>query len=141
MAVVLAFAVFGCSSIAETFIDKPKIALASIALQDVTLIGATVQIGVEVDNPNSFSLRIHSIQYNLELGGRAISKGKIESLAEVAAKSKTVVMVPVPVKFADLFASVSEFFAKNTSRYRLQGEAKVGLLTLPFDETGELKLR
>jgi LEA14-like dessication related protein len=141
----LLIAAFGCStscsSVAEKLIEKPKVALSSVALKDVTSNGAVVVFGVEVDNPNAFALRLDALRYDLEVGGKAIGSGKIDQPAEVAGHSKGVVHVPVPVKFQDLFNSFSELMSKTTSDYRVRGEAQFGLLSIPFDEKGELKLR
>ena len=97
--------------------------------------------GVGVENPNAFALRLDALKYDLEIGGKAIGSGKIEQPAEVAARSKGVVDVPVPVKFADLFSSIQDLMTKTTSDYRVRGEAQFGLVTIPFDEKGQLKLR
>lgn len=145
MSILMLAAAFGCSSacssVAERLIEKPKIALSSVALKDVTANGAVVVFGVEVDNPNSFTLRLDALRYDLEIGGKAIGSGKIDQPAEVAGHSKGVVPVPVPIKFQDIFSSFSELMSKTTSDYRVRGEAQFGLLSIPFDEKGELKLR
>ncbi|MES2962241.1 MAG: LEA type 2 family protein [Bdellovibrionota bacterium] len=130
-----------CASVAERLVEKPKIALSRVALQDVTPNTATVVFGVEVDNPNGFALKLDALRYELEIGGKAIGSGRIDKPAEVAAHSKGVVDVPVPVKFADLFSSFSDLMNKTTSDYRVRGEASFGLLSIPFDEKGEIKLR
>ncbi|MEK7356853.1 MAG: LEA type 2 family protein [Bdellovibrionota bacterium] len=142
---LLVFAAAGCSSscssVAESIVQKPKVALSGIALKDVTSNGATVVFGVEVDNPNSFALVLDALRYDLEIGGKAIGSGRIPEAARVAGNAKGIVDVPVPVKFADLFSSISELMSKTTSDYRVRGEAQFGLITVPFDEKGEIKLR
>ena len=139
--VFAALVVLGCKSIAEKIVEKPKVALSSLALKDVGPNGATLVFGVEVENPNPFALKLDALHYDLELGGRAIGSGQIEKPSEVAAHAKGVVDVPVPVKFADLFSSLSEFLTKTTTRYRVKGEASFGMLVVPFDEKGDLKLK
>jgi LEA14-like dessication related protein len=141
MMVAIAGCSSSCSSVAEKLVEKPKVALSSIALRDVSTNGATVVFGVEVDNPNAFSLRLDALRYDLEVGGKQIGSGRIEKPAEVAGRSKGIVDVPVPVKFQDLYSSVSELMSKTVSDYRVRGEAQFGLITIPFDEKGELKLR
>lgn len=130
-----------CSSVAERIVEKPKVALARIGLKDMTSSGATVVFGVEVDNPNPFALKLDALRYDLEIGGKAIGSGKLDQPAEVAANTKGIVDVPVPVKFDALFNSISELMSKTTSDYRVRGEAQFGLFSIPFDEKGELKLR
>ena len=138
-AFALALVVSGCSFIAKKVIEKPKVDLASVNLRDAHATGATVVFGVKVENPNSFALRVDSLKYDVEIGGKAFSSGKLEKPAEVGGKGTAVIDVPVPVRYADVFASLLEFVQKGTSSYRVKGTAAFGVLEIPFDEKGDLK--
>ncbi len=136
-----AFALASCSTIAEKIIQEPKVALQGVKLHDMTVSGGTLLIGVEVENPNPFALRLDGLTYELEVGGKPLSKGELKDTASVGAKSKAVVEIPVPVKFQDLYASAMDLVTKKSSAYHVKGEARFGLITLPFDRIGEMKLR
>lgn len=130
-----------CSSLARQLIQEPKIELSRVGIKDVGVNGATILIGVQVENPNPFVLRIDALKYDLEIGGKLLSSGEIPDAIQVAGKTTSVVDIPVAVKFQDLFSSMMDFFQKSATSYRVKGEARSGLLTVPFDKTGEMKLK
>lgn len=140
-ALVLTLALaLGCSSLGRKLIETPKVELAKVDVRDTKADGATVVFGVRVENPNAFALKVDSLRYDVEIGGKNFSSGKIDKPAEVAAKDKTIVELPVAVRYADVFSSLLDLVKKGTSTYRLKGDASFGLLTVPFDEKGEFKL-
>jgi len=139
---VFAFAAgSGCSSIAKSVIQEPKVTLAHVSVQKVDLSGATIGVGVAVENPNPFALRLDSLKYKLEVGGKPIIESELTETTEVRGHETQVIEIPVPVKFQDLYSSVVDFMQKTKSNYHVTGEARLGLLKIPFDHTGDLKLR
>lgn len=136
-----AVAIVDCSSFAKQLIKEPKVELARVGLKDVGLNGATILIGVQVENPNPFDLKIDALKYDLELGGKLLSSGEIPNALKVSGRSTEIVDISVPVKFQDLFSSVMDFLQKSSTTYHVKGEARSGLLKVPFDKTGEVKLK
>jgi LEA14-like dessication related protein len=140
-AVFVAIASFvACSTLGKAVLEKPKIELDHVALKDANASGAIVLFGIKVDNPNPFAIKVDTLKYDVEIGGKHFSSGEIEHPAEVPAKDKATVMIPVPIKYHDVFSSLIDLISKNTSTYRIKGEASFGLLNIPFDEKGEFKL-
>jgi LEA14-like dessication related protein len=134
-------AVSSCSSIASKVIEKPTVRLASVGIKDANPQGVTVVFGVEVDNPNSFALKIDALRYAAEIGGRPFSSGALTDLKEVPGKGKAVVDLDVAVKYSDLFTSVLDFVSNGTTKYHVKGDASFGILTIPFEQSGDLKLK
>ncbi|HVK60642.1 MAG TPA: LEA type 2 family protein [Bdellovibrionales bacterium] len=133
-------AAIGCSSIAQKIVKEPKVSLAGVNLKDVNSQGGTVVANIQVENPNAFALKVDAVTYDVEIGGKHLSRGELEAPASVKGNGKTIVPIPVPVKFSDLFASAMDFIQKKTTKYRVKGEAKFGVITIPFDNTGDLNL-
>lgn len=131
----------GCTSIAQQIIKEPKVAFANIGIQNIGVNGATIMVGISVENPNAFALAVDALKYDLEIGGKALSAGQIPEAISVGGGEKKIIEIPVPVKFQDLFSSVFDFMQKTSSNYRVKGEARFGFLTIPFDKTGDLKLK
>ena len=138
--VLAAAGLTACAVLARTFITKPKVELKSVVVAETTDTGLTLLLGVEIDNPNSFALKVDRLRYEVELGGRSFTTGTLENAAEVPGKSKAEVKIPVKVKFADMLATALDLWTKRTSSYRVKGGATVGFFELPFDESGEIKL-
>lgn len=139
--VVLAAIIVGCASFIHAIVKEPKISFASVSIRDAKAEGATAVIALNVENPNGVALTVDRLQYALELGGRPIASNEVEKVATVAAHTTSIVEVPVPFRYDQVFASVLDLIAKGSASYKVTGAARVGLFTLPFDHTGDLKLR
>lgn len=129
----------GCSSFSK-MIEKPKVTLDNLKVQDPTLTGATLVFGLMVDNPNAVALQVDELIYDLEISGRALSSGRLAEGAKVPAREKAIVEIPVAVKYSDLFESVIGLLKNQSSPYRIKGSARIGPFSIPFDKTGEVKL-
>lgn len=131
----------GCSSFNKfKNMEKPKAKLESVDVKNVDIKGAKMLFNVEVENPNDFALKVDSVKYEVEIGGRKMSTEAITTPSEVAAKSKAIVPLPLTLQFADVFSSIGDFLRNEKTTYRLKGSARVGIFSLPFDETGEFQL-
>lgn len=131
----------GCSSLIQSLVTEPKITFHSVSVRDAKQDGATAVIALNVENPNGISLTIDRLKYVLELGGRAVANAEIEKVATVAAHATSKVEVPAPFRYDQVFASVLDLISKGSAAYKVTGEARIGLFNLPFDHTGDLKLR
>ncbi len=130
-----------CASISRQILSEPKVTFSSVGIRDFNQDGATILFGILVENPNPLALYVDTLKYDVEIGGKLISSSHIEKAASVPAHGKAVVELPVPVKFSDLFQSLSDLFGNGTTSYHLKGEAKVAVFTLPFDQSGKIKIR
>lgn len=131
----------GCSSMMQTLLKEPKISFASVGVRDVQTDGATLVIGLNVENPNGISVTVDRLKYALELGGKPIATSEIEKVATIAPHATTKVDVPVPFQYNQVFSSLLDLIGKGTAAYKVTGEVAVGIFTLPFNHTGDVKLR
>jgi LEA14-like dessication related protein len=120
--------------------QKPIAKLESVDVEKVDTKGAQLMFSLEVENPNDFALRVDSVKYQIEIGGKMMSTESINTPTEVAGKSTSIVRLPLTVQFADIFTSIGDFLRNEKTTYRLKGNARVGIFSLPFDESGEFKL-
>lgn len=135
-------ALAGCSTIDKyRNMKKPTVKLDTIEVKDAGIKSANLLFGVAVDNPNDFPLRVDSVKYDVEIGGRHVTTEAIDTPTEVAANAKSVVQLPLTVQFADIFSSIGDFLRNDMTAYRIKGAARIGVLTLPFDESGEFRLK
>lgn len=102
----------GCAS-AEKWLgglDKPAAKIVSADLQNLSLDGATVLLGVEVSNPYQAPLPLTSLDYVLGSGGRQIVAGAFDGgelgASTIPARGSKVLSVPAGVKFADLLGAL-----------------------------------
>jgi len=130
----------GCSSLGRAVLTEPQVSLAAVGLKDVTAVGATIVFSVRVENPNPYALKVRTVRYEVQLNEKPLSKGNINQPQEVPGKSQSVVDIPVPVLYHDLFVQLVELLAKKKSKYYIKGDADFGMLTVPFESRGELNL-
>ncbi len=133
--------VAGCASMVAAVLEAPKVHPHSVRVKDSTGDGAVAVIALSVENPNGVDLTVDRLDYVLSIGGRAISSAQIQDPANIKARATTVVEIPVPFKYSEVFVSVLDLLRTGTAVYKVTGEAKIGIFTLPFDQSGDLKLR
>ncbi len=138
---LLVIAAVGCASFLSAIVKEPKLSFASVSVRDAKQDGATAIIALNVENPNGVEITIDRLQYALEMGGRAIAANEIEKIATIAAHKTTIVEIPVPFKYDQVFASILDLLSKGTANYKVKGVARIGLFNLPFDHVGDVKLR
>lgn len=127
----------GCGLLGRKKIKEPDVELQSVDVVGATVGGANVNFNFLVKNPNAFALKVDGGEYKLESEDRLLADGKVGKGLEVAGNSQAVLTLPAVVRFQDLFRSVSSFLSKGTAPYRLHGRARLGIISLPFDEKGD----
>ncbi len=130
----------GCTSW-KIFLTEPKANLEYVNLAQVSDGGVTLLFGVGVENPNSFSMTVKNVNYELEMNSRPFAKGEVSNPVTIPAKGKGVVEIPVPLRFTDLLSSLASFLQSGKTPYLLKGSAQVGPFTIPFKKQDEIKLR
>lgn len=131
----------GCASLIEAVVSQPKVSFSSIGIRDAKPDGATAVIILNVENPNGVSLTVDRLRYTLEMGGRQIASTESKDVATIAAHATTKVEIPVPFRYDQVFASVLDLISKGSASYKVTGNASIGIFNLPFDHSGDLKLR
>lgn len=135
------------------FYENPTVRIAGVRVTGVGLTGATAEIGLEVDNPNGFSLTTTGVSYRLafqdgevepdrESGWRTIAEGESEEVVTVPGEETSRVTLSVPFRYEDVGRAVESFLQRGELRYRLTGalrvDGPVGGVRVPFDETGDV---
>lgn len=135
------FTMSGCSSLVEAVLEKPKVQFHSVQVRDAVADGATAVIALDVENPNGVSLTVDRMTYALELGGKPVAQAEVKEFATLKAREISRVEIPVPFKYGAIFSSVLDLLRNGTAAYKVTGEARIGIFTLPFEHVGDVKLR
>ncbi len=130
----------GCSSLGRAVLAPPQASLVAVGLKEITAVGATVVFSVRVENPNAYALKVNAVRYEVLLNDQELSRGRIDQPQEVPGKGQSVIDIPVPVLYRDLFARLTDLLAKKASRYYIKGDADFGVVTVPFESRGELTI-
>lgn len=135
----MCLALSGCSLLGKKKIIEPKLKLENVRLASANFEGAQLIFEVLVENPNAFPLELDQVKYDLEFAGDPVGTGQVDKGLRVEKNATTVISLPVQVQLKNLLKSVGSLLGKGTTPYRLSGKAKLGLISLPFDETGDLR--
>jgi LEA14-like dessication related protein len=130
----------GCAAFTKAVLREPTVALKAVNVRDINASGATLLFGVEVENPNPVDLKVDALRYDIDVGGKALSSGRLEHPATVPAHGKALVEIPAPIKYSDVFNSLVGFIRAGGSTYRIKGEADFAVFTIPFEREGTFKL-
>lgn len=131
----------GCAGLIQSVVKAPKVSFYGVTVRDAGAEGATAVIALNVENPNGVSLTVDRLKYKLEMAGRNVAEAEIQKVATLAAHSTSKVEIPVPFRYDQVFASVLDLLSKGSAAYKVTGTASIGLFNLPFDHSGDMKLR
>jgi LEA14-like dessication related protein len=149
-------------------VKEPRVALAEVAVQALTLSGATIRVELDVENPNGFGLDAKALEYTLffqtgpasdtpgggvdagvdAAGGgdswRTLASGRTVEAVSLPSNQTVRVPVAIPFRFRDLEDAAASLLRDGTLRYRFEGAftvgSPVGDIRVPFDRTGLLDL-
>ncbi|MEW7984340.1 MAG: LEA type 2 family protein [Candidatus Thiodiazotropha sp.] len=127
----------------------PDFSIRSLAVKRLTLNEAEVLLQLGVENPNSFSLVLQQLDYNLKLNGAAIGKGLIRQPVDIAQGGSGVVSIPLTIDLAEagkgLYAAL---LGLSDMRYELNGSILASgprelleSFKIPLEKQGHIQLK
>ncbi len=127
------------------FLEKPTFNLKEVAVTRISLLDVRFLFGVEVQNPNTFDLKLRSLGYTVYFNDEEIGKGSIDQDVLIAQSAATLVQLPLQANFKILGNPLKEILAGKDLRYKIEGaaivKAKWGTATIPFSKNGEIKIK
>lgn len=122
---------------------KPTLSVKGANVAAADFDGATIDVDVEIDNPNSFPIAADEVSFTASLEDKRAATGSLKKRITVESKSKARVKVPVRLRYADVSAAVDAAAGRDHWRYGVTGEVALNpidkvSLRLPFTKSGEL---
>lgn len=138
---LLSFFMTSCAGIMKQMIEEPKVKLERIFLKDANFSSTTMVFVLAVENPNKVDIKVDEVKYRVFLNGKDFAEARTDEVIQVAAGSKSNIELPLPVAYNKLWSGITELaFAKTTS-YKIEGDAKIALFSIPFSKEGKFDLR
>jgi LEA14-like dessication related protein len=132
-------------SCASWFFEKPTFALKEVAVTSISLREINLLFGIEVQNPNSFDLKLRALEYKAYLDDREVGNGRLEKEVLIAKSSSTLVQSPLQTDFQSLSNPLGLVLSGKDLRYKIEGaaviKARLGTTTIPFSKSGEINIR
>ena len=83
--VMMVWCLSACASFSP--IDKPDVAITSLALGPNTGMQQQLKIGLRLDNPNNFALNLGALRYSINLAGNDVATGRAQHRYAAAAQN------------------------------------------------------
>ncbi len=126
-----------CSSL-KKIVEPPKVKLEDVKVNKMAISGIELDIVLEVLNPNNIDFDVKNLTYSLDVNDKQVTSGKLKEKVLVKGKEKTLVSVPLTLKYTDILSSALMLLKQEGMPYRVKGSAEIGPFTIPFDDTGTL---
>lgn len=139
-AAVALTAVGGCSSMGKQSFAQPQVTLKDVKLTGVGLTGGSLDVMLNVYNPNRFRLDASRLTYKVMMDTVSFATGSIDQAMTVQARDSTTVRIPVNFSYNGLGAAGRQIMNTGSVNYRVLGDLVVatvlGNFTVPYDRTG-----
>ena len=97
------------------FIEKPTFNLKEVAITRFSLLEVQFLFGVEVQNPNTFDLKLRALDYTVYFNDQEVGKGRMDQEVLIAKSAATLVQVPLQADFKSLGNPLKEILAGKRS--------------------------
>ncbi|MBT2989482.1 MAG: LEA type 2 family protein [Candidatus Thiodiazotropha sp. (ex Ctena orbiculata)] len=127
----------------------PAFSVRSLGVKRLSLEEAELELQLEIDNPNRFSLLLQQLDYHFKLNGIAIANGLIEQPLTIEQDGVGMVAIPLSVNLRRAGMGLySALLNRSGLNYELNGSldattsnALLKRLQIPLDKQGSIKLR
>ena len=122
----------GCANLKQMAeAQKPKAVVAGVSVASLSLQDITLNTRVKLDNPNPFELKAAGLTLDLSVaGGHLATVSQPDSSLTLPASGSKEMVLPVTLKFADLYRAVSGLKDKNEVPYGLKGSIRFAVPVL-----------
>lgn len=138
---VFACTLAACTSLTEKLLKDPEVKVTDVQVTDISSKDLSLDLKLNINNPNPLKLKVGKITYGLNLEGDTVTEGEYTQGIVVPSNGMVDVVVPLKFKYNALQSLVSNLLNKKTTKdYVFKGSVDLGLISIPFEEKGQLKL-
>ena len=134
----------GCASIGKQMLKEPVVTLKDVKLVGFGLTGGTLDVYLNVYNPNEFRLDGSRLTYQVFADSVAVGSGTLDQQFTVQDGDSTTIRLPLTFTYAGLGAAARQMQNQGSVNYRVKGEIEVatpiGRFTRPYDQNGRFTL-
>jgi LEA14-like dessication related protein len=117
----------GCAPLQRALrLEEPTIRLQEVRITGIGLTGGTLDLALDVFNPNDFRLRTIRLELGIDLEQVHFGDALLETAVELPAQQHSLVTVPVRFEWAGLGAGARALLTQQAIRYGLTGAATLG---------------
>jgi LEA14-like dessication related protein len=118
LAALLAVFFTGCKPINSLIVD-PKVSFKSVEIVNIGLSGVNLVAFVDVENPNSFSIPMPKVDWELFINKTPFINGTVEDSQTIKSRGKATLSVPISVSYDRLFNTFASLLGAKEVPYDL----------------------
>ncbi len=130
----------GCATLGRGGFQNPIVNLSDVQVKGLGLNGGSLDIVLNVYNPNHFDLDATRMTYKLYVDTIPFGTGAYDSHFSVPSGDSTAVHLPLSFAWSGVGHAAQELMNTGSVNYRVTGDltvgSSVGEFTLPYDKTG-----
>ena len=124
---------------------RPEVDVTDVKVLGTTLTGADLLFEFRVDNPNAVALVLDAIGYRLRLNDQPLLDGRRDQATRIAANGRSVVELPVTIRYEDVYRVIRSFQDRSRPDYALDADFRfdvpiLGAVNVPVTKRGEIPL-
>lgn len=131
----------GCATLGRQVFEQPVVTFKDVNVRGIGLQGGTLDVLLNVYNPNRFRLDATRLTYRLLVDSTSLGTGALDQRFVVQGGDSATVRLPVQFTFSGLGAAGRQLLRSGAVNYRVLGDVTVstpvGNFTRPFDRTGQ----
>ncbi len=134
----------GCRTVARQMLEEPVVTLRDVKLVGIGATGGTLDIYLDIFNPNEFRLDGSRLTYQVFADSVNVGGGTLDQRFTVQNNDTTQIRLPLTFTYAGLGAAARQMQNQGSVNYRVRGEIEVatpiGTFTRPYDQAGRFTL-
>ncbi|MCL5097233.1 MAG: LEA type 2 family protein, partial [Candidatus Omnitrophica bacterium] len=105
----------------------PVVKVAGLKRRALSLTGADLELAIQVENPNAFTLMLNQFAYNFQVNSRSWATGTNTQPQRIDSKQTSEIRVPIKLNFLEMgMAAYQLLSSKAPLEYRLDGQFDFG---------------
>lgn len=118
----------------------PKIDISSFDVVSASTQGIKFRVDTEAQNKNDFDIPVDKFEFDVKIGGRNVLNNKVLRNKKLKADKKTIVPLEFTVGLAALGLTAAELASNPRLNWEVKTKMESGILKLPFDQRGSVRL-
>jgi LEA14-like dessication related protein len=132
--------VVGCSTLGKAAFRQPVVSLQDVKVTGVGLTGGSLDVVLNVENPNDFRLDATQMRYSVLVDTVPFANGTTAQAFTVEGKRSQQVHIPINFTYAGVGQAGRQLMNTGSVNYTVRGDVTVGSpignFTVPFTQTG-----
>ena len=129
-----------CSTLGRQAFREPVVTLQDVKVTGVGLSGGSLDVILNVENPNEFRLDATQLRYTVLIDSVQLADGTASQHFTVDGKQKTPIHIPINFTYAGVGQAGRQLLNTGSVNYTVRGDVTVGTpvgnFTIPYSQTG-----